>query len=97
MLYKWFNIGDAVPGSWTTINTTDAQGTPYVKTYTSGNMHQISSWPGITGTGKTISSILLIKVYRYDPTVNTSSSIPGFQFDIHYEKDAVGSHEAYVK
>ncbi len=97
LLYKWFNLGSAVPGSWTTINTTDANGNPYVASYSSGNMHQISAWPGIDGTGKTISSIILIKVYRYDPTTGTSSNIPGFQFDFHYEMDMLGSHEALVK
>lgn len=97
MLYKWTNASGTISGSWTTINTTDVGGTPYVKTYASGNMHQISSFPGIDGTGKTISSILQIKIYRYDPTTNTSSNIPGLQFDIHYEKDAVGSHYEFVK
>lgn len=88
--YKWFNAGEAVPASWTTLT----MGTN-VFTYVSGNLHQISEGDGIVGTGKKISSILLIKLYRQDNT--TTGDVLTLQFDIHYEKDSMGSAEKYEK
>jgi hypothetical protein len=89
--YKWYNNGDAVPGSYTTIATT---GTP-VFTYTSGSILQILSFPDIDGTGKTLSSILDIKVYRDDNDV--TGDVLGKEFDIHYEIDSFGSNDEFVK
>ena len=101
MDYKWFNNGETVPGTFTTITTNTG-----VFTYTSGSMAQISSFPAISGaentTGgglspgeKNISSILLVKLYRDDNVV--SGYVLGFQFDVHYEKDTQGSRLEFTK
>lgn len=90
MDYKWFNIGTAVPADFTTIATSTG-----VITYVSGNLSQLSNFPTITGTGKTISSLLLIKIYRDDNV--TSGDVLGFQFDIHFEKDTIGSRDLLTK
>jgi hypothetical protein len=101
MDYKWFNIGDPIPGSFTTIQTNTG-----VKTYSTGSLHQVSSFGEISGaansTGgglspiaKGISSILLIKLYRDDNVA--IGDVLGFQFDIHYEKDTEGSRDEFEK
>lgn len=90
MDYKWFNNGAAVPANYTTISTNTG-----VFSYSSGNLSQISSFPVISGTGKGLSSILLIKLYRDDNV--TTGDVLGFQFDIHFEIDTIGSREELTK
>jgi hypothetical protein len=89
--YRWFNIGESVPGVWSTY-TMDG----LVIAYTSGNVHQISrNVLGIDGTGKTLSSCLQIKLYR-DDNVYTGDAL-ATMFDIHIECDALGSSQEFVK
>lgn len=90
MDYKWFNIGDAVPANFTTL-TSNA----LAITYTSGSIHQISSFPAITGSGKGISSMLVVKLYRDDNT--TTGDVLAFQFDFHYQVDSFGSSQEFIK
>ena len=90
MDYAWFNIGDAVAAPTTTV-TLDQE----VMTYSSGDIHQINEGAAdISGTDKTISSLLLIKLYRDDNTV--TGDVLTYQFDIHYEIDTLGSKQEYV-
>jgi len=42
---------------------------------------------GISGTGKTISSLLLCKIYLG----GTPTNVHAYQFDVHFEKDTNGS------
>jgi len=84
MKYKWFNIGSttAVGWNWAHMNITsgaDDKNHEFVRTYS-----------GINGSGKTISSILICKVYLYG--VAGTGTCKAYQFDIHYEKDALGSN-----
>lgn len=89
--YKWFNIGDPIPAAFSTYVMNEKE-----LPYTSGSIHQISSGSSpITGTGKGISSVLVMKLYR-DDNVYIGDAL-AFQFDIHVEKDSIGSHEQYVK
>ena len=91
MVYKWTNLGDAVPSTWSQYT----MGT-YVMPYTSGRIEQLlSGTTGISGTGKTVSSILIIKLYRSDNVY--SGDIATFSFDIHYERDSMGSRTIYSK
>lgn len=92
MEYKWINIGADGSGAFTSIDTLDAaDGTSY--------KHQIADLPAIDGTGKTISSILSIKLSRIggdaSDTYNADALLK--EFDIHYEIDTIGSREEYVK
>ena len=91
MEYRWTNIGDAVSGTWTNYDlATNAM--PYV----SGSIHQIlKNATGIDGTGKTISSLLEIKLYRTDNVV--TGDLLAKQFDVHIEIDGLGSSLEYVK
>jgi hypothetical protein len=89
--YKWTNIGATVTDNFTTIEMTRT-----VCTYSSGTLHQISeTLNGIDGTGKTISSILAVKLYR-DDNIYTGDAL-AYQFDIHYESDTLGSRQEFVK
>lgn len=88
--YVWFNNGAAVPTEWTTL-TADTG----VFTYASGSLAQISSFGMINGAGKTISSMLLLKLYRQDDAV--TGDVLAYQFDIHFERDSLGSPQRYSK
>lgn len=84
MKYKWFNIGSttAVGWKWAHMNITSGandKNHAFVRTYS-----------GINGSGKTISSILICKVYLYG--ISGTGTCKAYQFDIHYEKDALGSN-----
>lgn len=91
--YKWFNIGAAEVGPWSQMKLTHLS-----QTYSSGTIHQMSISPthaGISGSGKTISSILIVKFYRdSDPY---SGDARFLQLDIHYERDGLGSRTESAK
>jgi hypothetical protein len=89
--YTWFNVGTTVPAVWatTTLNTN-------LISFTSGTMHQLSySTLPIYGTGQTLSSLLLMKVYRNDAT--TAGDVLGYAVDVHYQKDSLGSRTETAK
>jgi hypothetical protein len=89
--YKWFNVGAAIPADFSTYEMSTK-----AITYTSGSIQQISkNATGITGTGKTISSILICKLYRQDSAY--TGDCLAYQFDIHYEADSLGSDLEYEK
>lgn len=94
--YKWFDNGDAVPAGFTTVT---ANGQVY--TYTAGNLLQTETFPEIDGSGiSAVSSILLIKVYREDDVVGgagAGNDALAFEFDVHYQVDALGSVREYSK
>jgi hypothetical protein len=89
--YKWFNNGEAVPSSFTTIETNRE-----AFSYTSGNLTQISSFPELDGTGKKLSSMFLAKLYR-TADVGVNADVLAFQFDIHYQIDIPGSQQEFIK
>jgi len=89
--YTWQNI-DGTFGNTTAITVTDAaDGT--------ADKHQIADFATITGTSKTLSSILVCRIYR-DAT-NASDTYASdaalLEVDIHYEIDAPGSDSEYTK
>jgi hypothetical protein len=86
MNYKWFNIGDPVPSIYTPYTMSDR-----IITWTSGSIHQLSSGSAsISGSSITnVSSIMLIELYR-DDNAYTGDCIT-YQFDIHFQKDSIGS------
>jgi hypothetical protein len=89
--YLWYNAGDTIPTTWTTYTMNE-----YAMTYVSGNIANIvKGASGISGTGKEISSILKLKLYR-DDNVYTGDMLVD-QFDIHIEVDSLGSLEEYNK
>ena len=89
--YKWVSIGGTVPAGWTTY-TMDTLVTPY----TSATIHNIvNGAAGIAGTGKGISSMLQMKLYR-DDNVYAGNCL-ATSFDIHIEIDSFGSNTEYSK
>jgi hypothetical protein len=83
--YSWANIGSAFSAP-TTITVTDAaSGTAWD--------HQVAGFSAISGTGKTISSMLSCRLFR-DPTdaADTYAYDAAFlEIDFHFEGDTVGS------
>lgn len=84
--YRWYDQGEAVPGSFTTLTIDQLE-----FTYVSGSILQ-TAYPAtaIDGSGISgISSFLDIKIYRADNV--GSADLLTKEFDIHYEIDAFGS------
>lgn len=84
--YKWYNTtGTTVMGwKWCPLTTT---------TGTTDNTVQMANGGSISGSGKTISSILICQVYLS----GTPTNVNAYQFDIHYEIDTEGSRTTTVK
>lgn len=81
--YRVYNVGGTVP-AWTIIASNN-----HAYTYTSGSIHQIAEFPDITMSGKTLSCIIDMIVYRKDNQLAGDALFK--QFDIHIEKDGLGS------
>lgn len=81
--YKWVNTGSLTGDwKWLTMETTSG---------TTNNTHQMCySTSGISGSGKTISSILLCMIYLTAQT--GTGGIDAYQFDIHHEINSLGSN-----
>lgn len=89
--YKIYNNNELVPADFSTYTMSTK-----AFTYSSGNLGQISkNTTGITMTGKTISCMILCKLYR-DDNAYTGDVLVN-QFDIHYEIDSAGSDDEYDK
>jgi len=95
MEYKWFNDGGAVPGGFTAVTASTRR-----HVWAAGNLSQYDGWAALSGAAiDTISSLLLVKVFREDNVDAGAGSgdALAFEFDIHYEIDALGSKEEFVK
>ena len=91
--YRWVNIGDAVPSFTTGYTMSTIAGS---QTWTTGMLHRIvGNSTGISGSGKTMSSMLQIKLYRND-NVYTGDCLV-VSFNIHFEIDRFGSASEYTK
>jgi hypothetical protein len=99
LAYRVYNNGED-PGAYAELPW-DA----HAITYTSGTICQVTDFPAITMTGKTISCIMDFKLWR--DTTNASGEFAGNdpvataallkEMDIHYEVDSLGSNTEYVK
>lgn len=92
MEYKWTNVHGTDAGTFSTLNVLDAGDGTALK-------HQIAGFEEIDGTGKTLSSMLSIKLSRIGGDVTDTYNADALlkEFDIHYQMDALGSDEEYVK
>ena len=94
--YKFYNNGGTVPGSWTTLNTSDPGGDKGLLSYSSGSMMQIAEFPAITPpTSETVSANLDVKLYRNDNDLAGDCLVK--YIDFHYEIDSDGSRQEYSK
>ena len=85
--YKWYNIGEEVPGSWSTY--TINVNTNIWSTGVLANI--IMSTTPIDGTGKTSSSIMIMRLARLE-TDNYSGDLLFDEFDIHYVRSRLGEN-----
>ena len=89
--YTWQNINGTFPAV-TTITVVDATDTTAWK-------HHIAGFSAITGTGKTISSMLVCRLFRNpgdgDDTYGSDAAF--LEVDFHFEKDTVGSRQIFTK
>ncbi len=92
--YSWANIGATFPNTPTIIYGSAHMPSEQLVT----NRHYTNSLGQITGTGKTISSMLICRLFR-DATDNGADTYTGdaglLEFDFHYEVDRPGSIAAY--
>ena len=90
--YTWANINGTFGAATTIASTADAAGgTAWV--------HNMATFAAITGTGKTLSSMLVCRLFRdgshgSDTYADDAALL---EFDIHYEMDTVGSRQVAAK
>ena len=95
--YTWINI-DGTFGN-TTIITSDASGAGTATTSGDGTLtadkHYKTNIGGIAGAGKTISSMLVCRVFRNSSHADDDLSQAAFAFemDFHYQIDTMGSRQ----
>jgi len=91
--YFWVNIGGTVGATTTITSSTVTVGTPGIDT------HLITGLGTISGAGKTLSSILVCRLYRDGGNPSDTYADPAalLQADFHYEKDTEGSRSEYTK
>ena len=93
MEYRFQNNNAATEASWTTIALDQL-----AYTYSSGNLNQISAPSSmIDTTGVTISSVLQVKITRDVSEDSYSGDAQVYEFDIHYQRDTLGSKDEYIK
>lgn len=99
--YQWVNLGS----SFTATTSTSVNGYTIADSNPSKSLAAYESTitvlgtSGISGTGRTISSILLCRLHRLSSDVNDTFSGSAFllSFDFHYEIDSFGSNGEYTK
>lgn len=85
MEYSWVNIGDVAPAVTTTSVVQAAGGTAY--------KHNMVDFPVISGSGKTLSSMLVGRLYR-NPTDDADTyayDAALLEIDFHFQIDGLGS------
>jgi hypothetical protein len=93
--YTWSNVLD-VFGTSTIITGDTIIGTD---TFLNENKHYVTDLGTISGTGKTLSSMLVCRVFRDAENVeDTYGDFAGLlEIDIHYQVDSLGSQEEFTK
>ncbi len=92
LTYTWANLNAAFPAE-ETINVDAACGT-------TTDAHKMGTLTAITGTGKTISSMLICRLFRNSSHANDTyngKSVYLLEFDIHYQIDSFGSSSETAK
>lgn len=92
--YRWTNVGEIAASGFTATTAW----TP-VFTWSSGMLHNITSLGTIAGAGKTLSSMLQIKITRLATDAADTYGIDALmiEFDLHYQSDGLGSDQEYIK
>ncbi len=91
LAYRWYDIGADPTVAFTVITASE-----FARTYVSGAIHQVVSFPTIPNPGISgVSSLLDLKLYRDDDVV--SGDVLVKEFDFHYQVDSLGSGREYQK
>lgn len=85
IVYKIYNRNESEPTVWSKIVS---NGLAY--SYTSGTQANMITFPGVVMTGKTLSCIMKIKLYRNDNVYTGDCKVT--RFAIHYKIDKLGSN-----
>jgi hypothetical protein len=91
--YKWCPIGEVMDAAFTTLFST----TPAVSDDDTANKHALTALGEISGTGKTISDMLIMKLSRVGASDTYGADARLIEFDIHYQIDGDGSRQEYIK
>lgn len=92
--YVWANVTNQFSSTTTIIYTNNTVGTPGIR------QHLISEFPTIDGTGHTLSSMLICRVFRHSSHANDTfdgKKAGLIEIDFHYQVDSDGSNEEYIK
>lgn len=92
LTYSWANVTGVFGGDTTITTTNTITGTSWT--------HQLAELPGITGTSKNISSILVCRLRRLANSAsadNYDQNCAFLGFDIHYQVDSIGSDAELTK
>jgi hypothetical protein len=86
--YQWANVAGTFSGS-----------TVYAEPANAGLTNQLADFTAITGTSKTISSILVCRLFRDADHANDTFAYDAslLSIDFHVEMDTLGSHEVTTK
>jgi hypothetical protein len=93
--YTWANIHETF-GASASLNLDSA---PFVPNASQWKHLLAVNASGIEATGKTLSSMLMCRLYRdpADAADTYPQDVAFLQFDVHYEIDALGSEQEYIK
>jgi len=92
--YVWANVTQQFSSTTTIIYTNNTIGTPGIR------QHLISTFPTIVGTGHTLSSMLICRLFRHSSHANDTfdgKEAGLIEIDFHYQIDSDGSNEEYLK
>ena len=88
--YTWANM-DGTFSTTTVQEITAANSTAYY--------HHVDTFPAISGSGKTVSSILMIRLFRNGASASDTYGTDAYllDFDLHYQIDSLGSETLTTK
>lgn len=99
--YMWTNVGDTFPTSSTIIYGEAIPAGLGGDTSVIADKHYITPLTEISGAGKTLSSMLICRIFRDADgtgTIDSYNQEAGMlQFDFHYQRDSDGSNSEYGK
>ena len=95
--YKWAPLGEAMDAAFTQVTASSTVAdTPDNDT---ANEHMITSFGDLSGEGKQISDMLIMKLSRLGDNGSDTYGADArlLEFDIHYQIDGIGSAQQYTK
>lgn len=90
--YQWRNVGAQFANPTTTITVTDA-------TNLVAGEHQVAAFAAVNGSGQLLSSMFCGRIFRDGANAADTylSNAAMLEFDLHYQVDARGSRQEFIK